>query len=78
MLGSRGSPGNGSPLPPHTPKAVMSLEDGPHLTSSQLLIPGDFADTIAVSKNASVCAYLHSFGPLSSPKDTWGTACLCM
>lgn len=78
MLGLKGSPGNGSPLPPHTPKAVTLLEDRPHLTSSQLLIPRDFADTIAVSKNASPHTYPHSFASPSRPKDTRGTASLCV
>jgi len=55
-----------------SPKAVMSPEDGHQLTSSQLLIPGDFADATAVSENSSICAYLHGFCPL----DTGGTACL--
>lgn len=54
--------------PPHTSKAVMSLEERHLLTSSQLLTPGDFADTMAVSKNVSLCAYLHSFGPLPRPR----------
>lgn len=73
MLVSMGSSRNGSLFPSHSPRAAISLEDGPHLTLSQLLIPGN----PAVSKNTSLCAYPHRFSPLSRPEDMQGMVYLC-
>lgn len=57
----------------------MSLEDRSLLTLSQLLTLGDFADTMAVSKNVSLWAYLHSFGALPRPEDMQSmSVCLCV